>query len=238
MDRNSDTYLNAEQIGKRFPEYRKTYDFPGAYINESHRSYAECPLISDTLIDVGIQGWLRRADALKLYEMGYFTKGDVLEFGTYQGLSTSILSRANYDSGLLRNIYSVDIDRSFQDIAKNNLKERDLAKNVHFHLSDSHDFLSSMQEKGKKFGFVFIDHSHEFEPVFDVCRHLEDLLLMGGFCLFHDYNDPNSFDFSTKDFKVYQAVNEGLDKGRFGFYGIFGCTVLYRLCTRENQRNE
>jgi len=62
-----------------------------------------------------------------------------------------------------------------------------------------------------------------------VSRSLPDLLIEGGFCLFHDYIHPDTFNPETKDFKVFQAVNDGLDKKIFRFYGFFGCTALFRM---------
>lgn len=226
---NPDLSLNKNETGKYYPEYKKTYNFEGHYINNNHKYYAECPAIDGALIDIGINGWLRRADALKIYEMAYFSTGAVLEFGSYQGLSTSILSQANYDSGLKKEIHSIEINNSFLEISKQNLAMRGLEKNVFFHLSDSSDAVNELTKYNKEFGFIFIDHSHEYQPVLDVCNSLPDLLIDGGFCLFHDYIHPDTFNLAIKDFKVYQAVNDGLDKKLFKFCGFFGCTALFQL---------
>ena len=43
---------------------------------------------------MGIEGWLWREDALKLYEMAYFARGNILELGCYHGLSTALLALA------------------------------------------------------------------------------------------------------------------------------------------------
>ena len=230
MDRtNPDLSLSKNETGMYHPEYQKTYHFDRDYINKNHKYYAECPVIDGTLIDIGINGWLRRADALKIYELAYFSSEAVLEFCSYQGLSTSIISQANYDSGLKKEIHTIEINDSFLQISKQNLLLRGLEKNVFFHLSDSSDSLKKLTKEYIKFGFVFIDHSHEYQPVLEVCRSLPDLLMDGGFCLFHDYISRNTFNLETKDFKVYQAVNDGLDKKIFRFYGFFGCTALFRM---------
>ena len=226
---NPDLSLSKNETGTYYPEYQKTYNFDGHYINKNHKYYAACPLIDGTLIDIGINGWLRRADALKIYELAYFSSAPVLEFGSYQGLSTSILSQANYDSGLKKEIHTIEINDAFLQISKQNLEMRGLEKNVFFHLSDSSNFLKKLTEDYKKFGFVFIDHSHEYQPVLEVCKSLPNLLTDGGFCLFHDYISRDTFNLETKDFKVFQAVNDGLDKKIFRFYGFFGCTALFRM---------
>jgi hypothetical protein len=80
----------------------------------------------------------------------------------------------------------------------------------------------------KQFGFIFIDHSHAYTPVYEVCRALDGLVTLGGFCLFHDFNDIRNRDRNDIDHGVYQAVRDGLDKERFEFYGIYGCSGLYR----------
>ncbi len=50
----------------------------------------------------------------------------------------------------------------------------------------------------------------------------------GGFCLFHDFNDRRNADPAETNYDVYRAVTEGLDPKVFEFYGIYGCTALYR----------
>ncbi|MEO8277032.1 MAG: hypothetical protein ABI639_12525, partial [Thermoanaerobaculia bacterium] len=91
------------------PSYMRTFDFDGEFINGAHAFFATCPT-RDHLIDLGIDGWLRREDALKLYELAYFASGPILEIGSYQGLSTSILVRATRDSGRRNRIVSVELD--------------------------------------------------------------------------------------------------------------------------------
>lgn len=80
------------------PPYRATYAFAGEFLNEQHRFYSICPA-KEHLIDLGIDGWLRRENALNLYELAYFAPGPILEIGSYHGLSTSILARAVAEGG-------------------------------------------------------------------------------------------------------------------------------------------
>ena len=80
------------------PPCLPTYEYPGEFLNGQHRSYSTCPA-REHLIDLGIDGWLRREGALKLYELAYFAAGPILEIGSYHGLSKSILARAVADSG-------------------------------------------------------------------------------------------------------------------------------------------
>jgi SAM-dependent methyltransferase len=214
--------------GYHFTEYQKTISFEGQYINDNHRYYAECPAIDETNIKIGIEGWLTRADALKLYEMGFFIRGNILELGTYQGLSTSILSLANHDSGLNKEIHTVEIDESLMQTAQQNLAGRHLEQNVFFYRLSSSEALAKFLDRKMKFDFIFVDHSHEYEPVLEVCEDMGDLLNEGGYCLFHDYIHRDTFNDTTRDFKVYQAVRDGLNKELFVFEGVFGCTGLFR----------
>jgi hypothetical protein len=50
----------------------------------------------------------------------------------------------------------------------------------------------------------------------------------GGFCLFHDFNDRRNEDPDEPDYGVHRAVADGLDPESFEFYGIYGCSGLYR----------
>jgi hypothetical protein len=202
MFTNHDTFLPLEELGKASRPYLPTHAFGGPFINESHRFYSTCPSKDGMLIDVGVVGWLLRADALKLYELAYFAPGDILEIGCSHGLSTSIIARAVIDSGLPRRIDTIDLDPT--------CVTRELAG------------------AGRTFAFVFIDHHHSYRPVFDVCVELASLTAPGALCLFHDYNDPRNADPANEDFGVYQAVQEGLPAADFEFHGIFGCTGLYR----------
>src|SRR4249920_3794215 len=94
--RHESTFLTLDQTStdRRFQmPYVRTFNFPGEFINEEHRALAS-NIRSDGMIDIGVEGWLLAADALKLYELVYFCGGDVLELGTYRGLSTSICAPA------------------------------------------------------------------------------------------------------------------------------------------------
>ena len=77
---HKETFIEFSELGKTHPPYQPTYEGFGNYINEFHRSFATCSLKGLTIV-ADVPGWLQRGDALKLYEMGYFTDGDILELG-------------------------------------------------------------------------------------------------------------------------------------------------------------
>ncbi len=223
-------------MGTVIPPYRPTFAFPGEYIDSAQRQLATTPLKDGLLIQLQnsswlgqtIQGWLRREDALKLYEIAHFVKGDILELGSFHGLSTSILSRANRTSPHPKRIESVDLSPHAVRRARWNLWRQGLKAGVSLFVGDALAEVQRRAERGARFGMVFVDHSHAYGPVYQVCRELPRVVEAGGFCLFHDFNDPRNYDLADVDHGVHQAVVDGLADAHFEFYGIYGCLALYR----------
>ena len=87
MHMHPETYVELDRVGIAIPPYRPTVDLENGFIDSSHRQFATCPVKDNILIQMKnrrwfgttIPGWLRREDALKLYEMSYFAAGDILE---------------------------------------------------------------------------------------------------------------------------------------------------------------
>lgn len=238
MQPHKESFVPLAQLGLIIPAYQPTFDFPGEFINEAHRYYSICPTIDESSIlielrtngDAGpvIEGWLRREDAQKIYELAYFATGDILELGAYRGLSTSILARANADAPVQKHIYSVELDPAAVAITQSNITLAGLAHNVTVLGDDAVSAIRKFAAAGQQFAFVFVDHSHTYAAVYDVCRELPQVMLPGGFCLFHDFNDQRNSE-NNKDYGVYQAVLAGLNPADFEFYGVYGCAGLYRF---------
>ena len=235
MNKHEDTFLKREELGSRIPKYQPTFNFQGEYIDEAHRYFAECPVASGILVQVRepqtgsiIEGALRREDALKLYEIGYCVSGDILELGCSHGLSTCILAQANSRSPVKKHIYTVDLNPACVESTKQNLQKMGLANSVTAVCSDATAAVKKCADERKSFDFVFIDHTHAYEPVLAVCRVLRNIVSEGGFCLFHDFNDARNKDDKNPDYGVYTAVMDGLNQADFEFYGVYGCTALYR----------
>lgn len=206
--------------------YRQTYPGFGHFIDDYHFGLMASPLDpqNNQMIDVGFQGWLLPSDAAKLYEMAYFAQGPILELGTYRGLSASIVARAIENSPPDVSLITIDLDGSHVKIAEEAFAANNIPRDrVTFLVTDAVAQVASYAEEGKKFDFVFVDHSHYYEHMLPTCKHLSGIVRSGGFVLFHDYNDPRNAD-ST--WGVYQAVQEGLEG--FTFYGVYGCTGLFR----------
>lgn len=230
------TWMSMEELGSRFPEYAPTYEYAGELIDSYQRELAAGPLKDGVLVQVRnrawfnrpIHGYLRRADALKLYELAYFAPGDILELGSFQGLSACILSQANRNSPHPKWVISVDKSalRVLQTLLT--LQTMGLRRGVTVIRSEAAAAVRRLAAAGRRFSLVFIDHSHAYGPVLAVCRELQSVVPPGGFCLFHDFNDPRNRDARDEDYNVYAAVLDGLPADAFEFCGIYGCSALYR----------
>lgn len=231
LAQHSDTWIPDEEIGTRILPYLPTYESDSAqtYINDAHQAFSTTPVEDGILLKLGIPGWLRREDALKLYELAYYATGDILELGTYQGLSTSILAAAIRDSeDNKRVVWTIDLNPEFAPVAQRHIDERGLHDYVRINSGDAVEFAQQLIASDRRFNFVFVDHSHAYKDMIAICQYLPALVNTGGFCLFHDYNDMRNQDLSDADYGVSRAVREMLRPQDFEFYGIFGCTGLYR----------
>ncbi len=236
MKVHKNTFLPLEELGTQFPSYQPTFDFQGEFIDSAHRFFGECSVNDDSQVQMRnpfwfrtmIKGFLRRADALKLYELAYFVQGDILELGSYQGLSTCILSSASQNSSGRKRIISVDLSLLRVSQTRFNLHTMKLHRGVTVRWAEAASAMRRLARDHREFEFVFIDHSHAYAPVYAVCRELRGIVKKDGFCLFHDFNDSRNTDAHDDTYGVYQAVTEGLSPDEFEFCGIYGCSALYR----------
>ena len=227
-----ETYLRAEELGTAIPPYKTTFPMVGL-INDHHRFLAQAknpqtglvlltaPGLMDHTSGLPINGWLRLEDALKLYELGFHSDGDILELGSYEGLSTCILAQAMTDSGRDGMVSTVDL--SYREQVAANARACGLGSRVVVTIADACAAIKALSPK--RYDFIFVDHSHAYDHVQAVCLLLANIAAPGGFVLFHDYNDPRNG--KEADYGVYQAVVDNLPK-QFHFCGVYGCTGLYR----------
>ncbi|MBZ5556874.1 MAG: class I SAM-dependent methyltransferase [Acidobacteriia bacterium] len=236
MHRHDNTFLGLKEIGSRALPYRANFEFEGEFIDQAHARIASHPLLNGLLIQLPngpngapVPGWLQRADALKLYELAYFSAGDILELGSFHGLSAMIMSMAVQEARRSIRIHTVDLDSSCTEQAVANLALNGLAEHVDVACDEAGRAIKRLASESRKFGFTFVDHSHAYEPVLEVCKSVHQVLLPGSFVLFHDFNDPRNRNAGDGGYAVYQAVMDGLPGDLFDFYGIYGCAALYRL---------
>ena len=226
----AETWVALENCGPPRP-YTKTYGFAGEFISDYHRMLASAPtgrMGIPVCIDLGIDGYLQRGDALKIYELAHFSQGDVLELGTHKGLSTSIIAHALEDRGADNKLETDNIDAATNRIAKKNLSGKPGAQRVNFNLKDAVALMDEFIAKGRKFGFMFVDHWHGYDATRDAAVRVHALLANGGFVLFHDYNDSENAN-PDHVHKVYQAVRDTIAPDpRFRFCAVSGCTGLFQ----------
>lgn len=215
-----------EALGKTFPAYRRTFDYDGEWIDESHREISELP-VDGALIRGPVQGFLRPADALALYELAYFAEGPVLEMGSAWGLSTTLLCRAVHNSGRLARVESIEIDPGFQKATAQAIAAQGLGLVYRSLPGDASVEAARLAERGRTFGFAFIDHDHSYEATRTACRHLGSLIEPGGLVLFHDFNDERN-RLEPQTYGVYRGVVELLEDPAWEFLGVMGCCALVR----------
>jgi hypothetical protein len=228
-----DTFLRSDQLGSFYPEYRPTFSIPGGFLNAHHRFLATAvnpgnggalltaPGLLDHTVGSPIQGWLRIQDALKLYELAYCCVGEILELGTYEGLSTCIMAQAVRDAGRPGRITTIDIEP--RAAARLNARYCGVDTVIDFRIGDA---VQVVAELPRPYGFIFVDHSHTYQHVSAACALQAQLVAAHGFVLFHDYNDPRNG--TEPDYGVYQAVADALPSEQFEFCGVYGCSALYR----------
>ena len=216
-------------------EYQPTFGFSG-FLDRQHASWATWPLNGDRILQHRIFGWLRRADALKLYEMAALCDGDVLELGTHQGLSTHIMAAAIESFGGERRIDSFDLDPAFVAKARENLAAEIGAGIVRIEVGEAGAQCRRFIAEGRCYGFVFVDHSHFYGAMCEICRLLPAIVCPGGFVMFHDFTDPRSRAFvegmPEPDFGVLAACRDCLSSASFQYLGAFGCSGLFRRSGR------
>ena len=122
----------------------------------------------------------------------------ILEIGTASGHTTKKILKEIENRGTLYccdpfiEYYDKpnrDHDLSYQKFIENSAKWA-TEKNLYFKRSKSSDFLISLNEMGlvENFDLIFIDGDHSTEAVANDFKLSKDLLKIGGFILFDDYN--------------------------------------------------
>jgi len=217
-----------DQLGQPAP-YAPSVDSP--VVRTGQKPIFEAPLGRLGIpinLDLGLDGYLQREDALKIFELAFIAPGDVLELGTHKGLSTSIIARALEErgGGLLE---TVDIDADANAIAREAVAARPGGHRVIFTLRDAALRMDELIAEGRRFGYIFIDHWHGYEATFEAARRCADLLAPGGWVQFHDFLDPGNAD-PDHVYGVYQAVLDTIcEDPRFALPALSGCTAVFRF---------
>ncbi|MGD9814278.1 MAG: methyltransferase domain-containing protein [Hyphomonadaceae bacterium] len=178
-------------------------------------------------IDLGIDGYLLRDDARKIFELAFIAPGNVLELGTHKGLSTTIIARALAQRGD-GSVETVDSDADANVFARENVAKSVGAERVTFTLLDAAARMDQLIAANAKFGFIFIDHTHGYEATFAAASRVKALLHPAGWVLFHDFLDPGNAE-PDHPYGVYQAVLDTLCcDDEFRFAGYSGSTAAFQ----------
>jgi predicted O-methyltransferase YrrM len=231
--RYADSWLDLSRLGTYQP-YRPTFA-DCATLGETHQRLLTAPLKPGSVkIDIGIPGSLRREDAAKLYELVHLGSGHTLVLEAGHGLAAAISAQAIYDAGRSGMVVAVDGKGWRLDRARESLAQLNLEQFVEFVEADPVAFCKVGASHALYFGVVFVDHSTSYAEERSVCGTLPSLVAEGGFVLFHDFNDRRNRDSAGKGYGVYSGVLDGLPIPPFSFYGIFGCSGLYRKETANH----
>ncbi len=231
--RHKHTFQTLDQMAedtRPVMQYQKTYDFAGPFVSSTHLRLALAPTFgTPEKINIGIEGALMPAEALKLYELSYFCGGDVLQLGVHKGLPTSIIAEASKDSGRGFAIVAVDVNAAAIETVGDEMRRRDTpgADSIHYFVFDAATFVGNMAGAERRFELVYVDHSREYAEVFATCQCLREVVRHGYFALFAGYNDPRNADPNAAH-GVYQAVHDGLSENSFEFWGTYGSAGLFR----------
>lgn len=230
--RHPESWVGFDEFDRVPLPYRPTYAEFGDLIDASHRALADAP-VKGPLIDIGVPGWLRVEDALKLYELAYFCRENILELGTNRGLSTSIMASAVLSSANDVGITTIELDPQLSAAARRNLEDRALDRPVTFVAAEASAALDGMMASKQRFGLSFVDHSHTYEAVAQACRSLRLLIAPGGFVVFHDFVDRRNtrrrnVGDAGDEYGVYAAVQDALPAMEFEFCGCYGCCGVFR----------
>jgi predicted O-methyltransferase YrrM len=176
-----------------------------------------------------LPGWLLDEDALKLYELAYFSSGPILDVGTYRGKSAILMAWALRDARRPGPIVSLDVDGEAPRVAARLAAERDVGERIVLVRGTAEQLFGAVP--GLSPSLVFLDGDHSRRGVARDLRALEPVVPASGLLLFHDYHDARNADPSEPDYGVVQAVEESWVPRQCEFAGIFGCCALFRRRT-------
>jgi predicted O-methyltransferase YrrM len=217
-------FPTADMLGCVFPSYQRTYDFPGEFVDTAQAAIAVLPA-KGGLIQVETLGFLRTADALALYELAYFSAGDVLELGSAWGLSTTFLCQAALNAGRGTRVLSIEKEPAFQAATARTIHAHGLTRCYCSMPGAADEMTERLVTRNQTFGFVFVDFDHTYAGVGRLCGRLRRMLRPSGMVLFHDFKDERNMSVPD-EYGVYPAVAELLDDKAFAFMGMIGCCAL------------
>ncbi len=213
------TLPEPDKLGTAFPSFRPTIAEPDTPAWHELRAAP----VQEALIGLGVRGFLRPQEALKLYEISYHAPGDALELGSAWGLSTMILARAKQDARRPGRVVSVEILPDHHRATHETLQRHGLRDRATLLLGDAGEVLPWLVVRRRRFAFAFVDHDHGLAATQLAVDALSRLLVPGGLALFHDCNDARH---ETGEYGIYPAVVSGIGAGTFRMIDLCGSAAL------------
>ena len=172
-----------------------------------------------------IPGWLRAADAAKLYELAHAAPGPILEIGTFRGKSAVLMALAAKDAGRGAMLYTLDVDRGALRAAGAEAEARGVADRIVFVRGTLAAFARAYPHVRPQ--LTFVDGDHTRAGVERDLAILQAIVPAGGRLLFHDFDDPLNEDPACDEIRVRPAVQASWVARACDFDGAFGCCGLF-----------
>ncbi|MBW4634659.1 MAG: class I SAM-dependent methyltransferase [Iphinoe sp. HA4291-MV1] len=181
-----------------------------------------------------------------------------LEVGMAYGLSTLFICQAHQDKGTgIHTAIDPMQNSMWKSIGLLNVKKANLADNLRFFESCSHEVLPQLLAKREKLDFAFIDGSHHFDYTLVDFFYIDKLLQVGGYVVFDDIWMPGvrkvvSYVLRNRDYELVKidmktSIWKGLAKSTKRFlqnpleqdYGrirfIFSNICVLRKISEDNR---
>ncbi len=211
-------------LGQSFPTYQRLFAGGSQYVDADQQALAQLP-VAGALIQGVVPGFLRPGDALILYELAYFAVGDVLELGSFRGLSTTILCQAVANAGRGARVWSVERWPEHVAATRHVVEELGLAPHFRALPGEAAAMTEWLVMAGHTFSVVFVDHDHTYDAVRHTCASIDYLLRPRGVAVFHDLNDERN-RLEPDAYGVHRAVAELIGSSRMAYLGTVGCCGL------------
>jgi cephalosporin hydroxylase len=178
-----------------------------------------------------ISGWTWRADLQTLFELAYYSPGDVLEIGYNCGRSTVAIAMGLREANdQERELVTLDHMRC-PEVVRRHLKRIYPPKLTSVIRMESTKFL---KKDKRQYGFVFVDGGHRTEQVTAELKLLHSKIVRGGFLACHDCythrDNPNPLESQKRVIGwVQAAVKQSISDDDWAFWGRYGaCGVWLR----------
>lgn len=147
-----------------------------------------------TPIPTSIRGYMYTDELLWLFHAAWMTKaqgikGDLLEIGSFEGLSASALAQAGHLTCVDTWDFvhgTVDSRNSFEAF-NNNIAAMGLTKKVAAKVGNSATVLPKLAASGAKFRLIFVDGDHSYEAALHDIYWSWEMLSPGGILVVDDY---------------------------------------------------